>query len=172
MQKLQSDEYALFYRPYIDILLDNDKSIIENLLDSHEKAIQILENLDTEKQLFQYAEGKWTIKELIQHIIDAERVFNYRALRFARNDASELSGFNENQFVSQSNANTRDYNDLLEEFSLLRRSTILMYKNFSTEVLLLKGKASDEFISVRALGFITSGHLLHHLHIITSRYLS
>ena len=172
MQKLQSDEYALFYRPYIDILLDNDKSIIENLLDSHEKAIQILENLDTEKQLFQYAEGKWTIKELIQHIIDAERVFNYRALRFARNDASELSGFNENQFVSQSNANTRDYNDLLEEFSLLRRSTILMYKSFPTEVLLLKGKASDEFISVRALGYITSGHLLHHLHIITSRYLS
>lgn len=172
MQKLESDEYALFYRPYIDILLDNDKSIIENLLDSYEKAIQILENLDIEKQLFQYAEGKWTIKELIQHIIDAERVFNYRALRFARNDASELSGFDENQFVSQSNANTRDYNDLLEEFSLLRRSTILMYKNFSTEVLLLKGKASDEFISVRALGYITSGHLLHHLHIINSRYLS
>jgi len=172
MQKLQSDEYALFYRPYIDILLDNDKSIIEDLLDSHEKAIQILKNLDIEKQLFQYAEGKWTIKELIQHIIDAERVFNYRALRFARNDASELSGFDENQFVSQSSANTRDYNDLLEEFSLLRRSTILMYKNFSTEVLLLKGKASDEFISVRALGYITSGHLLHHLHIINSRYLS
>ncbi len=172
MQKLQSDEYALFYRPYIDILLDNDKSIIENLLDSHEKAIQILENLDPEKQLFQYAEGKWTIKELIQHIIDAERVFNYRALRFARNDASELPGFDENQFVSQSNANTRDYKDLLEEFSLLRKSTILMYKNFSTEALLLKGKASGEFFSVRALGYITSGHLLHHLHIINSRYLS
>ena len=172
MHKLQSDEYALFYRPYIDILLDNDKSIIENLLDSHEKAIQILGNLDIEKQLFQYAEGKWTIKELIQHIIDAERVFNYRALRFARNDTSELSGFDENQFVSQSNANKRDYKDLLEEFSLLRRSTILMYKNFSSDTLILKGKASGEFISVRALGFITSGHLLHHLHIINSRYLS
>jgi len=172
MQKLHANEFALFYRPYIDILLDKDKSILENLLDSHEKAIQILGNLDIEKQLFQYTEGKWTIKELIQHIIDAERVFNYRALRFARNDTSELSGFDENQFVSQSNANKRDYKDLLEEFSLLRRSTILMYKNFSSDTLILKGKASGEFISVRALGFITSGHLLHHLHIINSRYLS
>jgi len=171
MSKLENSEYASFYQPYIQVLLDNDKDLIENLQSSHAKALEILNNLNSEKQLFQYAEGKWTIKEIIQHIIDAERVFNYRALRFARKDITDLSGFDENHYVSQSNANIRDFHDLVEEFSLLRKSTILMYQNFTNEALLLKGKASGEFISVRALGFITSGHLLHHLHIIKSKYL-
>ncbi len=171
MSKPELNEYASFYQPYIQILLDNDGNLIENLRISFKKAIQILENLDTEKQMYQYAKGKWTIKEIVQHIIDAERVFNYRALRFARNDGSELSGFDENLFVSESNANSVNYKDLLEEFSLLRQSTILMYSNFSDKTLFLKGKASGEFISVRALGYITSGHLLHHLQVIEERYL-
>lgn len=171
-KKIENNEYASFYQPYIQVLLDNDKDIVENLRDSCNKAIQTLDNLDTEKQLFQYAEGKWTIKEIIQHIIDTERVFNYRALRFARNDISELSGFDENHYVSNSNANNRDFQDLLEEFSLLRRSTILMYQNFTNEALLLKGNANGKYISVRALGFITSGHLLHHLQVINTRYLA
>jgi hypothetical protein len=171
MSKLENNEYASFYRPYIQVLLDNDKNIVENLRDSYNKTIQTLENLDAEKQLFQYAEGKWTIKEIIQHIIDTERVFNYRALRFARNDASELSGFDQNFYVSNSNANTIDFQDLLEEFSLLRRSTILMYQNFTNKALLLKGNANGKPVSVRALGFITSGHLLHHLQVINNRYL-
>ncbi len=172
MSKPESNEYASFYQPYIQILLNNDKNLIENLSDSHDKAFQILENIDAEKQMYQYDEGKWTIKEIVQHIIDAERVFNYRALRFARNDENELSGFDENQFVSESNANSANYNDLLEEFSLLRKSTILMYTNFSDKALSTKGKSSGEFISVRALGYITSGHLLHHLQVIEERYLS
>ncbi len=172
MSKLENSEYASFYQPYIQVLLDNDKDLIENLQSSLDETLQILKNLDSEKQLFQYAEGKWTIKEIMQHIIDAERVFNYRALRFARNDTTVLSGFDENHYASNSNANTRDFFDMLEEFSLLRKSTILMYQNFTKDTLLLKGKASGIFISVRALGFITSGHLLHHLHVIKSRYLS
>jgi len=172
MPKLEKNEYASFYQPYIQVLLDNDKDLIENLQSSLDETLQILKNLNSEKQLFQYAEGKWTIKEIMQHIIDAERVFNYRALRFARNDTTVLSGFDENHYASNSNANTRDFIDLLEEFSLLRKSTILMYKNFTKDTLLLKGKASGEYISVRAMGFITSGHLLHHLHVIKSRYLS
>jgi DinB family protein len=172
MPKLENNEYASFYQPYIQVLLNSDENLIENLQSSQGKALQILKNLDSKKQLFQYAEGKWTIKEIIQHIIDAERVFNYRALRFARKDTTDLSGFDENHYVRESNANTRDFFDLLEEFSLLRKSTILMYQNFTNDALLLKGKASGEFISVRALGFITSGHLLHHLHVIKTKYLS
>jgi DinB family protein len=172
MPKLENNEYASFYQPYIQVLLNNDENLIENLQSSQGKALQILKNLDSKKLLFQYAEGKWTIKEIIQHIIDAERVFNYRALRFARKDTTDLSGFDENHYVRESNANTRNFFDLLEEFSLLRKSTILMYQNFTNDALLLKGKASGEFISVRALGFITSGHLLHHLHVIKTKYLS
>jgi len=170
-KKVESNEYASFYQPYIDQINKNDKSLIENLEDSLQKALKLLNTMDNEKQLYRYADGKWTIKELVQHIIDAERVFNYRALRFARNDKTDLSGFDENDFVTASKANQRDFKELLEEFSALRKSTIFLYKSFSENSFLLQGKASGSVMSVRALGYVTSGHLLHHLQIIKSRYL-
>jgi len=170
-KKIENIEYASFYQPYIDQINKNDKSLIENLEDSFQKAFKVLNTMDKEKQLYRYANGKWTIKELVQHIIDAERVFNYRALRFARNDETDLSGFDENDFVTASNANQRDFKELLEEFSVLRKSTIFLYKSFTENTFLLQGKASGSVMSVRALGYVTSGHLLHHLQIIKSRYL-
>lgn len=171
MSKLKNTEYASFYQAYIQVLLDNDKGIIENLRDSLLEFELLLSDISEEKQLYQYAENKWTIKELIQHLTDAERVFNYRALRFARNDETELSGFDENHYVIHCNANDRSYKLLLDEFVALRKSTILMYQSFTDEILLLQGKASGSYMSVRALGFITSGHLLHHLQVIKKRYL-
>ena len=170
-KKIKSIEYASFYQPYIDQINKNDKSLIENLEDSFQKAFKVLNTMDKEKQLYRYANGKWTIKELVQHIIDAERVFNYRVLRFARNDETDLSGFDENDFVTASNANQRDFKELLEEFSVLRKSTIFLYKSFTENTFLLQGKASGSVMSVRALGYVTSGHLLHHLQIIKSIYL-
>ncbi|MDH3321866.1 MAG: DinB family protein [Flavobacteriaceae bacterium] len=171
MVKLENDEYAPYYQSYIEVLLNNEKDIITNLEDSLLEFEQLLNNLEPPKQLFQYAEGKWTIKEIIQHIIDTERVFNYRALRFARKDTTELPGFDENLYVANCHANQRDYKKLLEEFISLRKSTIALYQSFDDKVLLFKGKASGNFMSVRALGFISSGHLLHHLQVIKSRYL-
>ena len=171
MQKLEPNEYAHFYQPYIQVLLDNDKGIIENLKDSLLEFELLLSDISVEKQLYQYAENKWTIKELIKHIIDAERVFNYRALRFARNDNIELSGFDENHYVTYSNANQRIYQQLFNEFITLRKSTIFLYQSFTSEMLLFQVKASGNYMSVRALGFITSGHLLHHLQVIKNRYL-
>ncbi len=171
MSKLKNTEYASFYQPYIQVLLDNDKGIIENLKGSLLEFELLLGDIPEEKQLYQYAESKWTIKELIQHLTDAERVFNYRALRFARNDKTELSGFDENHYVIHCNANDRSYKLLFDEFVALRKSTIFMYQSFTDEMLLFQGKSSGNYMSVRALGFITSGHLLHHLQVIKKRYL-
>ncbi|MCK5637544.1 MAG: DinB family protein [Flavobacteriaceae bacterium] len=170
-KKIESNEYASFYQTYIDRILENDRSLVENLEDSLQVAFNLLKDIDKDKQSFKYADDKWTIKELVQHIIDTERIFNYRALRFARNDKTELSGFDENDFADTSNANRRKFTDLLEEFSALRKSTIFLYNSFDEKTLMLQGNANSSIMSVRALGYVTSGHLLHHLHIIKSRYL-
>ena len=171
MKRIDKSEYASFFQPYISVLSDNDMGIIENLKYSRKKAIDLLCNINKEKQTYRYSNDKWTIKEIVQHIIDTERVFNYRALRIARKDSIDLPGFDENRFVKHSNANQRDYNLLLDEFSSLRKTTIYLYESFSDEALLEKGKINSNTMSVRALGYLTSGHLLHHMEVIKSRYL-
>jgi hypothetical protein len=117
-----------------------------------------------------YAPGKWTIKDLLQHILDAERVFSYRALRFARNDKTELHGFDEDHYAQNTNVKVRNVHDLLEEFASLRGANILMYKSFDKEALLHEGTASGNKISVAALGFTMCGHVIHHMNVIRERY--
>lgn len=171
MDKLPDNEYASFYAKYIEALVNNDKSIIENLEGTYKNAFEILTNIPKEKQLYSYAKDKWTIKQLIQHFIDAERVLSYRALRFARRDATDLAGFEEDEYVKYSNGNDRDYADLLEEFSTVRKSTIQLFRSFDENALPRIGSANGTIVSVRALGYIISGHLKHHLNIIMSRYI-
>ncbi|ARV05962.1 damage-inducible protein DinB [Polaribacter sp. SA4-10] len=168
---ITTNEYASYYAPYIKTLLENDKSIIENLVDVQEKFMSILENLPKEKQAYAYAEGKWTIKELIQHLIDTERVFSYRAMCFARNDKTALPGFDHDLFTDNCNANKRNYKDLLDEMIVVRKSTIQLFKSFSDEDLLRIGVGSGKNMSVRAVGIIISGHQNHHLDIIKEHYL-
>lgn len=117
-----------------------------------------------------YAPGKWAIKDLLQHLIDAERVFVYRAMRFSRNDKTELPGFDEDAYAANADMKTRSVADLLEEFSLLRRSTILFYKTLSADALQREGVASGNKISVLALGFTICGHPIHHMNVIRERY--
>ena len=117
-----------------------------------------------------YAPGKWTIKDILQHIIDAERVFAYRALRFARNDKAELHSFNEDAFAANANTKTRTLHDLLEEFANLRGANILFFKGLSTEAMFNEGIASGDKISVLALGFTMCGHPIHHMKVIKERY--
>ena len=168
---IPKNEYAPFYEPYMKALIENDKSIIENLIDVQETFMSIFESLPKEKQEYAYAEGKWTIKELIQHLIDTERVFCYRALCFARNDKTSLPGFDQDLFVANCNANVRNYKELLHEMTILRKGTIQLFKSFSKEALLRIGNGSGKNMSVRAVGFIISGHQQHHLNIIKERYL-
>ena len=116
-------------------------------------------------------EGKWTIKDILLHLIVAERIFAYRALRIGRGDTTPLASFEENDYVPNANANLQSLENLLEEFQLVRKSTLLLFKKFSEEQLTYLGTSSDHSISVRAIGFLISGHQNHHLKIIQERYL-
>ncbi|WP_435414787.1 DinB family protein [Polaribacter aestuariivivens] len=168
---IPKNEYNPYFEQYIQLVSKDNKSIIENLENSQNQFDTFLRNLPKEKHSFSYAEGKWTLKELIQHVIDTERIFCYRALCFARNDKALLPGFDQDVFVNYGNANKLNYFDLLDEMAVLRKSTIQMYKSFSQEALLRIGTASNNKISVRALGYLSSGHQLHHLSVIKQRYL-
>lgn len=167
--QLNENEYAPFYKNYITALGTAD--LFEVLNNSLEDLLTTIKNLPEEKLNYKYQEGKWTIKELVQHIIDAERVLSYRALRFSRNDATDLPGFNEDWYVDNSNGNDRNINDLLEEFTLLRKTNISLFKSFTNEMFELFGSIEGNDMSVRALGFIIAGHQMHHLKIIKERYL-
>ncbi len=168
---LSKNEYPDYAVPYVNAALDTNKNCIDNLQYSLNKIFEILGNLPNEKQNYAYANGKWTIKELLQHLIDTERIFAYRALRISRNDKENIRGFDENDFVNNANVSDIAFIDLLKEFSQVRKSTITMYNGFTKEMLLKVGTASNLSISVRALGVLLSGHVLHHLRIIEERYL-
>jgi uncharacterized damage-inducible protein DinB len=166
---LQSNEYANFYKPYIEAL--GEVVLMNELELSLSFFIDFLKTIPSEKHEFRYAEGKWTIKDIVQHLIDAERIFAYRALRIARKDKTPLPGFEENEYVETAFANKRVMNDLIEEFITVREATISLFKTFTEEQLLQMGTASEKPVSVRAIGFITMGHQKHHEKIIKERYL-
>jgi hypothetical protein len=117
-----------------------------------------------------YAPGKWTAKDIIQHLIDAERVFSYRAMRFARNDKTQLPGFEENDYAVTANASKRNMDDLLDEYYLVRNSTIKLFKSFTDEMLMREGVIPSGNVSVLAIGFIMPGHTIHHLNVLKERY--
>ena len=167
--QLPVNEYSEFVATYINAL--DDVNLIEELEISLHDFIKFVQNIPMEKFDYRYAEGKWTIKDIIQHIIDAERIFGYRALRISRNDKTPLSGFMENDYIENTNANGRSIQDLLTEFSAVRHSNLLLFKNFSEEQLVRLGTASNHTISVRALGFLMIGHQKHHQKVFQERYL-
>jgi hypothetical protein len=132
---------------------------------------RFLRDIPKDKRDYRYAPGKWTIRDLLQHLIDAERVFAYRSLRFARKDSTPLPGFEENDYAEQARAARRDWEDMVDELQHLRRSNIYLFKSFDEEELESSGIASGSSIYVRALGFILVGHINHHLGVIRERYL-
>jgi uncharacterized damage-inducible protein DinB len=167
--QLPVHEYSSFFKGYIQAL--ENVHLIEELEISLHDFIKFVQNIPMDKFEYSYAEGKWTIKEIIQHIIDTERILSYRALRFSRKDSTPLAGFNENDYVAFSNAKDRNLQDLLSELSSVRQATLALYKSFSQEQLKGIGTASDQEISVRALGFVIIGHQKHHQKVFQERYL-
>jgi hypothetical protein len=117
-----------------------------------------------------YAPGKWSIPQIIEHVTDAERIFQYRALRFARQDKTPLPSFDENMYAAVSKANYRHVDDLLDEWQTVRESTFKLYKNFDKDQLHFTGTANNQEISVLALGFIIIGHSVHHFNVIREKY--
>ncbi len=167
---INKEEYSPFYQTYIDKANLNE-AIVWNLETSLKRCNNLLQKVTAEKELFQYEENKWTIREIVMHLIDAEMVFNYRALRFSRNDQTDLAGFNENDYVESSNANDYALTFLNQSLIDLRQHTIKFYRSLNQNMLLKGGTANSNFMSVRALGYVTAGHLLHHLEVIEKRYL-
>lgn len=166
---LNPSEFAPFYKTYIDQLGEVD--LLETLTDSNNLLVETIGKLPDNKFNYSYAKGKWTIKEILQHLIDTERIMSYRALRFSRNDLTEIPGFNEDFYVKNSNGKTRTKESLLNEFSLVRNSSIALFNSFSEEMLTKIGNANDNKMSVRALGFVIAGHQIHHLKVIQEKYL-
>jgi hypothetical protein len=167
---IPENEYAPYYKNYIQQIEKNGKSIVENLALSQSDFEAALSDIPAEKQLYAYETGKWTVKEVVQHVIDTERIFCYRALRFARNDSTSLPGFDQDLFVANDNANARSWEDLLEEMCVVRQGTILLFNSFSKEALLRIGEGSGKNMSVRAIGFLCSGHQIHHIKVLKERY--
>jgi uncharacterized damage-inducible protein DinB len=167
---LKPTEYAPFYKPYIEEI-GQELTIQSGLELIGSEFVDLINSLSEDKLNFAYAENKWTIKEVIVHLIDAERIFSYRALRFARNDKTDLSGFEENDYVPFSDANKRSKSGLIAEFKTVRASTISLFQSFSDEMLLRVGTIGGNAMSVRALGFIILGHQKHHINVVKERYL-
>ncbi|MBG6188578.1 DinB family protein [Flavobacterium sp. CAN_S2] len=167
--QLPTNEYAPFYAPYVKAL--GDVNLIEELEISLHDFIRFVQNIPMDKFNYRYAEGKWDIKEIIQHVIDTERIFAYRALRISRNDQTPLPGFDENDYVNNTEAGNRGIQDLLTELSAVRHSNLFLFKSLSEEQLKRIGTASNAAVSVRAIGFIMIGHQKHHQKIFQERYL-
>jgi len=159
-----------FYKNYVKQIDEPD--MLQALRISGHRMSELVHSIADNKADFAYAPGKWTVRELLCHIMDAERIFCYRALRFARNDKTPLSGFEENDYAPQANASGRSLQKIASEMSHLRSSTIDLFESFTPEMLTRKGTANKNELSVVALGFIISGHETHHRKILQERYLT
>lgn len=162
-------EYNPYYHTYISLVVSQD--VIPFLEKQREEFVGILEVLSIDQQNYSYEEGKWTIKELLRHIIDAERIFAYRAMSIARNDKSAFPGMDQNEYMSACDDRNNSFEALIKEFDLLRQGNIQMFTNLPVDSFEIMGVASDSEISVRALLYIIVGHLEHHKTIMNDRYL-
>ncbi len=162
--------HAIYQQRYIDAALgENIKELIHNY---SQPLIDFFKSIPENIGDYSYANGKWTIKQLLQHLIDTERIFAYRALRFSRNDQTALAGFDEDNYAENSPVAHRSLKSMIEEFIALRKSTDLLLLSFTEEQLKMSGTASGNYATVNALCFIIFGHLLHHQNILIERYLS
>lgn len=166
---LNPNEYSSYYKSYIKKA--SNLELLDGLMQSGEETLTFFKSIPESKHEYAYDDGKWTIKELLLHLMDAERVFVYRALRFARNDNTVLPGFDENYYTSQSQANSYSVAQLLKSYEVLRAYTLNLFESFTDDMLLQIGEASGSKMSVRAIGFVTIGHERHHIQIIKERYL-
>lgn len=169
MQKPLPNEYPAYYENYISLVPDGELTDI--LATQIQESMTLLSNLDETQANFRYAENKWTVKEVIGHITDTERVMSYRLMRIARGDKTPLAGYDDEQYVQQGSFHVRSMQDLLEELKAVRYSTICLIKGLNEEAILRKGVASNLDISARALAYIIAGHERHHIKILKEKYL-
>jgi hypothetical protein len=169
MKKLDLSTVPTFYQRYVSLV--DELEMMEALSSSRGEMNQLIDGLSADQENYAYGPGKWTIKELLCHVIDAERIFVYRALCFSRNDKNNLPGFDENAYVPESNATQRTLADIKQEFNNLRTSTIDFFSHCTPLMLSRSGTANNTTISVAALGYVVAGHQMHHLNVLKDRYL-
>lgn len=168
IKELKKGNYPEYYQQYTDLLPELE--LIE-LLESQKEAMISLFNSTEEIDIhFSYAEGKWTIAEVLQHMLDTERIFQYRALCLARKDQASLPGFDQDKYVATSNANERSLSGFMDEYKAVRDSTIFLFKSFSSEMMKSVGLSNGQDLSTAAAGFIIAGHEKHHLKLFRLNY--
>jgi uncharacterized damage-inducible protein DinB len=169
LQKPAPTEYPAYFETYLKRLPDTD--ILAFLSEQVETLINLFENMPEANAEKGYAEGKWSLKELLQHMLDTERIMAYRAICFSRGEESMLPGFEEDGYAANSNANRRALEDILAEYRMLRQSTIALFKSFSSEMLMRTGNANNAQYNVRSIAWVIAAHENHHMNIIQTRYL-
>jgi len=165
-----ADEHAEFYTKYVTRVPDGD--LVGQLREQLIETATMLRGIPADRADFAYAPGKWSVKEVIGHMIDVERVMSYRAVRFARNDKTELPGFDENWWAANANFGARTIDDLVDELEVVRAATIHFAKHLTAEEQTRRGKANGQEVTVRALMYIIAGHERHHAALLRERYLA
>lgn len=168
MNRPQPEDFPAFYKAYIDSVSDDVLTELEDQIDLFSK---LLRSIPVDKMSFAYAAGKWTIIELVGHVLDTERIMAYRTLRIARNDATPLAGFEENDYVANAHFEDRTLSSMAEEFEYLRKANLFLIRSLNETELARVGISNERPISAKALVFIIAGHLNHHIRILKERYL-
>ncbi|MBG6129815.1 putative damage-inducible protein DinB [Aquimarina sp. EL_43] len=169
VSQLKEGEFNPYYETYINKAESPD--IVKGLESSQKEFVDFVQSIPDEKLTHAYAKDKWTVAEVLQHVIDGERIFAYRALRFARNDKTPIMGFEQDDYVPYSNANNYSKEELISDFQSARNNSISLFKSFTGEMLTRIGEASGSPMSSRAAGYILIGHQKHHFEVIKERYL-
>ena len=162
-------EYAPYYEKYISLVPAGD--VVETLSKQLDDTLALLRGLSEAQGDSRYAPGKWSVKEVVGHVLDTERIFGHRAFRFARHDETPLAGFEQDDYVRAADFGKRTLVDLLDEFEHVRRANLSLLRALDEEAWQRRGVASDNAVSVRALAYIMAGHVTHHVEIIRTRYL-
>ncbi len=168
---LKTTEYHSYYKTYIN-KIPNETTLIEGFKNGQTQIINFFKTIPQNKLEYAYAADKWSIKDVLQHIIDTERVFMYRCFRIARHDKTPLAGYNQDDYIASSNSSKKTLQELLEEYQAVRESFIVLLKSLNTASLSHTGIADNHELSSRAAAFIILGHEIHHVNIIKERYLN
>lgn len=170
LQRPTENEYPSYYLPYINQVPDGD--VVQLLKENLEETVKLFEGISEEDELFRYAPGKWSIKEVLGHITDTERIMSYRLLRVSRGDKTPLAGFNENDYVEAAQTNQLSMKNILEDFITTRKATISLIQNIPNGAWANIGNANGMEITTRAIAYIIAGHQIHHCNIVKERYLN
>ncbi|RKY99655.1 MAG: DNA damage-inducible protein DinB [Ignavibacteriae bacterium] len=168
--KPKPGDYDPYFEQYIKLVEGDD--IIKILYEQNKTCRKLINSISDHKGNYRYADGKWTIKEVLGHILDTERIFAYRALSLARGEKKSLPGFDHNDYVKEGNFNSRELLELSFEFKLLRETNLLLYKSFSEEMLCKRGLTNEAPVTVLALFYFIAGHEKHHLNVLEEKYLN